>query len=171
MVRYSHEVANYAPLYRFRFRLAAPHRLLDAQLFRGRYESLAEIDNVPDRLRWCRHAMGWMQKEVAAEIGISRHQYIELETGVCQVYPPDAMDKLSKLYGIPPELLLDEYNLFLARNPAKLLSARRAQSGLTRKAFARLTGIPETSLKGWETGEKQISRASWEKYFQDKITL
>ncbi|MBR3561197.1 MAG: helix-turn-helix transcriptional regulator [Oscillospiraceae bacterium] len=128
---------------------------------------MEKIDNIPDRLRWCRHAMGLMQSEVAAEIGLSRYQYILMETGACQVYPLDVVDKLSKFYGIAPELLLDDYNQFLSRDPAQLLKDQRKKTGLSRKAFAHLTGIPETSLKGWETGQKQISRASWERYFGD----
>lgn len=90
-----------------------------------------------------------------------------METGACQVYPLDVVDKLSKFYGIAPELLLDDYNQFLSRDPAQLLKDQRKKTGLSRKAFAHLTGIPETSLKGWETGQKQISRASWERYFGD----
>ena len=52
-------------MYIHSFRLIAPRRLLEAQLFNQQYQNYEDIPNVPDRLRWCRHHMGLMQKEVA----------------------------------------------------------------------------------------------------------
>lgn len=74
-------IVRYAPLCIHSFRLVAPRKLLEAQLFNYQYHSYEEINNVPDRLRWCRHHMGLMQKEVAEQIGISRIQYIDFESG------------------------------------------------------------------------------------------
>ena len=170
MVRYHHEVANYAPLFQFRFRLAAPHNFWEAQRFRGRHLSFDEIDNVPDRLRWCRQSMGLMQREVAAEIGISRYRFMELENGACQAYPLDIMDKLSAFYEVPLDCLLDDYNRFLIQGQAQKLPEYRERMGLSLKEFAAQAGIPETSLREWETGRKRISRASWEKFFAKNMT-
>ena len=61
------------------FRLIDPRRLLEAQLFNQHDQNYEDIPNVPDRLRWCRHHMGLMQKEVAELIGISRGHYIDFE--------------------------------------------------------------------------------------------
>ena len=169
MTRYYHEVANYAPLYCFSFRLIAPRKILEAQQFIRRYHSFDEIDNVPDRLRWCRHEMGLMQKEVAARVGISRYRYIELETGICQAYHFDVMDKLSAFYNVPLNYLLDDYNRFLVKGQAEQLTAYRERMGLSRKEFAIQTGIPETSVREWEEGRKRISRASWERYFRGRM--
>ena len=169
MTRYYHEVANYAPLYCFSFRLIAPRKILEAQQFFCRYHSFDEIDNVPDRLRWCRHEMGLMQKEVAARVGISRYRYIELETGICQAYHFDVMDKLSAFYNVPLNYLLDDYNRFLVKGQAEQLTAYRERMGLSRKEFAIQTGIPETSVREWEKGRKRISRASWERYFRGRM--
>ncbi len=74
-------IMRYAPLYIHTFRLIAPRKLLEAELFNQQYNHYEEIDNVPDRLRWCRHHMGLMQKEVAEQIGITRGHYIDFETG------------------------------------------------------------------------------------------
>lgn len=169
MTRYHHEVANYAPLYCFSFRLIAPRKILEAQQFIRRYHSFDEIDNVPDRLRWRRHEMGLMQKEVAARVGISRYRYIQLETGLCQAYHLDVLDKLSTFYNVPLDCLLDDYNRFLAKGQAQQLTDCREHTGLSRREFAAQTGIPETSLREWEEGRKRISRASWEKYYRGKI--
>ena len=92
---------RYAPLYIHKFRLIAPRRLLDAQRFQQQYHSYGELSTVQDRLRWCRHHMGLMQKEVADRIGISRCQYMDLETGAVDYCPKEVVDKLAALFGIP----------------------------------------------------------------------
>ena len=43
-----------------------------AWLFNQQYQNYEDIPNVQDRLRWCRHHMGLMQKEVAELIGVFR---------------------------------------------------------------------------------------------------
>ena len=78
---------RYAPMYIHSFRLIAPRRLLEAQLFNQQYQNYEDIPNVPDRLRWCRHHMGLMQKEVADLIGITRGHYIDFEVGYVDHYP------------------------------------------------------------------------------------
>ena len=72
------------------------------------------------------------------------------------------MDKLAALYQVPVEELLDEYNLFLARQ----IIALREKLGLSRTAFARQFGISERSLRAWESEEKVISKGCWERYFR-----
>ena len=66
-------------MYIHSFRLIAPRKLLEAQLFNQQYQNYEDIPNVQDRLRWCRHHMGLMQKEVAELIGITRGHYIDFE--------------------------------------------------------------------------------------------
>ena len=44
-----------SPLFVLSFRLMAPRKLLEAQLFNKQYHSYEDIDNIPDRLRFCRH--------------------------------------------------------------------------------------------------------------------
>ena len=170
MSRYYHGTVNYSPLYCFRFRLIAPSKILEAQQFIRRYHTFEEIDHVPDRLRWCRHEMGLMQKEVAARVGISRYRYIELETGICQAYHLDVLGKLSVFYNVPLDCLLDDYNRFLAKGQAQQLTDCRERTGLSRREFAAQTGIPETSVREWEEGRKRISRASWEKYYRGRLS-
>ena len=57
----------------------APRKLLEAQLFNKQYHSYEDIDNIPDRLRFCRHKLGLMQKEVAQIVGIPRSTYLKQE--------------------------------------------------------------------------------------------
>ena len=74
---------------------------MEAQLFNQKYHSYEEIDNVPDRLRWCRHQMGLMQKEVADLLGITRGHYINFEMGYVDYYPKEIVDKLAEVFGVP----------------------------------------------------------------------
>ena len=86
---------RYAPVYIHSFRLIAPRRFLEAPLFNQQYQNYEDIQNVPDRLRWCRHHMGLMQKEVAELIGITRGHYIDFEVGYVDHYPKEIVDKLA----------------------------------------------------------------------------
>lgn len=159
---------QYMPLYIHSFRLLAPRKLLEAQLFNMQYRCYEDIAFVPDRLRWCRHSMGYMQSEVAEMLGISRAVYIDLECGVTQHLPDGVAEKLSQLYNLPVTDFLDEFNRFLYDGQAQRIRAYRESLGLGRKPFARYTGIPLSSLRGWEDGKKVISIKCWERYFKGR---
>lgn len=110
---------KHSPLFVLSFRLMAPRKLLETQLLNKKYHSYEDIDNIPDRLRFCRHKLGLMQKEVAQIIGIPRITYINLETGNQNGFYKTTADKLSKLYNIPVYDLLDDYNRFLSCRQGK----------------------------------------------------
>ncbi len=82
-------------------------------MFNQQYQNYEDIPNVQNRLCWCRHYMGLMQKEVAELIGISRGHYIGIEVGYADCYPKEIVDKLAALYQIPIDDLVDNYNRFL----------------------------------------------------------
>lgn len=140
-------------------------------MFNHKYHSYEEIDNVPDRLRWCRHHMGLIQEEVAEQIGISRIQYIDFESGYIDYYPKEIVDKLSMLYGVPVDDLLDDYNRFLYKGQGKTIQEYRESLGMKKKPFARMLGISPTLLREWEADKKRMNINSWEKYFKDIIKL
>lgn len=158
---------RYAPLYVRSFPLCTPRKLMDAQRILDR--SYDQLETVPDRLRWCRHRLGLMQKEVADRAGISRSVYIQLETGACDVYPIPILDKLAALYNIPVADLLDDYNRFLYLGQARLIRAHRQSLGLGKKPYARYMGISPTSLRLWEAEKKRVTKTTWEKYFRGVI--
>ena len=126
---------RYAPLYIHSFRLIAPRKLLEAQLFNQQYHNYEEIQNVQDRLRRCRHHMGLMQKEVAERIGITRGHYIDFEAGYVDYYPKEIVDKLAALFQIPVHDLLDPYNLFLYKGQGKMIREYRESLGLKKKSL------------------------------------
>ena len=161
---------RHALLYIHTCRLVAPRKLLEVQLFNKQYHCYEDIDNIPDRLRFCRHRLGLMQKEVAKIAGVSRNTYINLETGVLNGFDKTVADKLATLFEIPVYDLLDGYNRFLCHGQARQIQSYRASFGLGQKPFARQMGIPIRCLQDWESGRKVVSLKSWEKYFKDRIS-
>lgn len=156
------------PLYLHRFRLIAPRKIIEAQTFNKLYHRYEDIDNVPDRLRWCRHAQGLLQNEIADYLEISRCTYSHIEAGCTQTVTYDMARKLSDLYGLPIRDFMDEFGQFLYDGQSQRIRAYRARLGMGRKPFCRYTGIPLTSIRIWENEEKIISRKSWEKYFKGR---
>ena len=142
-----------APLYVHTFRVFAM----------GTGRRYEDLHSVPERLRWCRHRLGLMQKEVAQRVGISQTLYEEMERGDCREYPTYAVDKLAKLYQVPIEDLLDGYSRFLYDGPIDQIRTARERLGLCRKAFAELAGVGEKSVRDWEMGRKRVSKRSWER--------
>lgn len=161
--------ARYAPMYIHSFRLIAPRKLLEAQLFNQQYQNYENIPIVQDRLRWCRHHMGLMQKEVADRIGINRGHYMDFEDGCVDCYPKEIVDKLAELYEVPVDDLLDDYNRFLYKGQGRLIQEHRQNLGLGKKAYARFMKIDLKSLRAWESEKKRITKNSWMKYFKDVI--
>ena len=157
---------GYAPLCVISFRVSSPHRLQDAQQLLRKYRSYDEITFVPDRLRWQRHRLGMMQKEVAHRVGITRAVYFGMEDGTVDCWQIETVDKLSKLFSIPLTDLLDEYNRFLYEGQGKSIETLRKESGLGKKAFARSLGISHNLLREWEQEAKCVSKNSWERYFK-----
>lgn len=113
--------------------------------------------------------MGLMQKEVAALVGISEGVYMGLEKARNEYYEKDVVDKLAKLFRIPVQDLLDEYNAFMYNDPAKKIREYRMSLGLGTERFARKIGTSDTCVRSWENNTKLISRKSWERCFKGRI--
>ena len=137
-------------------------------MFFRKYHRYDEIQNILGRLRWLRHSKGLMQIEVAAIAGVSRNVYINMETGVTQHIPMELAEKLSTYYAVPLTDFVDEFNQFLSDGQAKRIKDYRKKLGIGRKPFCRHTGIPLSSLRGWEDGKKEVSFKCWEMYFKGR---
>ena len=161
-------VVKYTPLFVHSFVLCAPRKILEAARFHQRYHRYEEIDNVPDRLRWCRYSKGLLQAEVAAKVGMPHSVYKAIEEGSTQHMEPEKADQLAQFYGVPVTDFLDEYNHFLYDGQAVRIRAYRESMGLGKKPFARELGIPIRCLQEWESGRKTISRRAWERYFKGR---
>lgn len=119
-----------------------------------------------DKLRWYRYKRGLLQKDVAAYLGISENSYLDYEKTERQRYNHQVMQKLSILYGIPIEDLLDDYNLFLYHGQAQQIKAYIRQEGITITEYAAKHGMQLQALLNWEKGKKTISKSKWEQYFK-----
>ena len=159
---------RYVPLYILSFPLCAPRRILDAQVFQRKYRRYEEIQNIPDRLRWLRHSKGLTQEEAAAIAGVGREVYIQAETGVTQYIPLKLAQNLAAHYKVPLTDLMDEFNQFCLDGQVQRITAYRKKLGMEKKPFCRFTGIPQSSLREWESGRKAISYPCWEKYFKGR---
>jgi transcriptional regulator with XRE-family HTH domain len=148
--------------------LCAPRKILEATQFNQRYLGYEEIENVPDRLRWCRHSRGLLQADVAKIAGVTRAVYIDIESGATQHVPLGMIKKLSDFYNVPMTDFMDEFNQFLFDGQANRIRAYRESLGMEKKAFAREMGIPVRSLQSWESGRKNISIQCWERYFKGR---
>lgn len=141
---------------------------MEAAQFNQRYRRYEEIDNVPDRLRWCRHSKGLKQAEVAKIAGVTRAIYIDIECGTTQHIPLEMVQCLAEFYDAPVTDFLDEYNRFLYDGQRKRIRVYRESLGIGKKAFARKLGIPIRCLQEWENDRKAISKKSWEQYFKGR---
>ena len=130
--------------------------------------SYEEIQNIPDRLRWCRHGKGMTQREVAEQIGMSLNGYKAMEEGYVRCVPKELARRLAGLYNVSAADFADEYNRFLLDGQACRIKTCRQVLCMGQKAFARHMGIPLSSLREWEKERKVISRKSWEKYFEGR---
>ena len=141
---------------------------MEATQFNQRYRRYEEIDNIPDRLRWLRHSKGLMQVEVADKVGMTHSVYKVIEEGFTQHIDLEKMERLAQFYGVPVTDFLDEFNQFLYDGQAVRIRAYRESFGMGKKRFAKFAGIPLSSLRAWENGEKRISRKCWERYFKGR---
>lgn len=160
---------SYAPLCIQSFELSAPRMDTQDVLLFEQYRSHLELDTVQDRIRWCRHKMGLLQKEIAQKLGISRNLYIAYETGTVDYYPKETMDKLAAFFGINVFDLLDDYNRFQYNGQGRAISESRRLMGLSKKAYARMLGIDSRTLDNWEKDKKRMNKNSWEKYFKNML--
>ena len=146
-----------------------PHKITAALAISEQYKSYEAIDNVLDRLRWCRNKFGYMQQDVANLLGIERSQYVAYEGGYTDYIPKEIVDKLASIYNVPVTDFLDDYNYLLYYGQGKLIREYRESLGMRKQEFANSMGIDRNSLRCWETEKKRISKDSYEKFFRGVI--
>jgi len=166
MCRSGGSQVRFAPLYILSFRMTQTKKISEAFSLNRKYRRYEDIVSIPDRLRWRRHELGLLQKEVAAKIGVTRSVYNSLETGEVESLDPAVMDKLAALYGIPVSDLLDDYHRFLLNGQGQAIQNLRASLDMTRAQFADHLHTDVRNIQAWETERKTISKRMWEAHFQ-----
>lgn len=157
---------RFAPLYILSFRVTAAKKISEAFSLNRKYRHYEDIASIPDRLRWRRHELGLLQKEVAAKIGVTRSVYNSLETGETQSCDPEVLNRLAALYRVPVSDLLDGYSRFLLSGQGQAIQQLRASLNMTREQFADHLHTDVRNILAWETEKKRISRRMWERYFK-----
>lgn len=158
MYKFENGVVSYSPLLIHTFKLIAPRKLAEAQELNLKYSDYKQIDNIPMRLRWCRHHIGLMQDEVAEKVGITSGQYKSMENGKIDFYDKSTLDKLAKLFNVKIDDLLDDYNRFLYKGQGDIIHNCRINLGLGINDFAKYMGVTQKQVKMWETEQKRISK-------------
>ena len=149
----------------------APRKLLETQLLNKKHHSYEDIDNIPDRLRFCQHKLGLMQKEVAQIIGIPRITYINLETVIKTAFIKQQRTSFPNSIISPYTIFLMITTAFCLADRAKLIREYRESLNLGKRPFARLVSIADNMLRLWENERKQVSLKSLEKYFKNRIKV
>ena len=156
----------FAPLYILSFRVTVTKKISETFSLNQRYRRYEDIESIPDRLRWQRHELGLLQKEVAAKIGVTRAVYTNLETDEMDYYDPVLMDKLAALYHIPINDLLNDYTRFLQAGQGQTILTLRQSLNMNRSQFAQYIHTDVDNITVWETEKKRVSREMWDKHFK-----
>ena len=155
-----------APLQILQFPVVLPHKLQDAEKFNLQFSDFSEIAETADKLRWLRYQKGLRQRDVADCAGIDRSTYVHYEESGKDFYPPEHIERIARLFEVPVETLLDDYNLFLRNGQGDQIKAIRTKLGLTQREYADKLGVSLCSLKQWEQNRKQIFKSTWERDFK-----
>ena len=117
------------------------------------------------KLKELRKKQGLTQLELAERLFVSRQAISGWEAGTSRP-STENLQSLSRLFNIPLETLLDDYNLFLRNGQGDQIKAIRTKLGLTQREYADKLGVSLGSLKQWEQNRKQIFKSTWERYFK-----
>ena len=165
MVRHTEKAIIYSPLYVHSFRLLQPHTLVEAEKFNIACTDPSQLTTTADKLRYYRYQKALLQRDVAVSIGICLPTYRNYEHQNHYSYPIEHLQKISGIFNVDIEALLDDYNLFLYRGQGWQIKALRENMGLSQLEFAKLYGADSLKVKRWETDEVQILKSTWEKLF------
>lgn len=157
----------YSPLYVHKFRPILAFRTEDTTQLNSRYKRQSGIYNVFDKMKWCRLDKGLMQKDVAKMIGTTRSYYQALESGKIEQFNLPLVERLSKVYEVSVDELLDDYNKFIHYEQGKKIFQYREKMNLGRQSFADFIGTDFKSIRDWEEEVRPISKHAWEKYFKN----
>lgn len=105
-----------------------------------------ELNNISDKIRYFRLRESLYQEDVAKAIGIDRTTYISYENGL-RVYPIDVMTKLSNIYEVDLNDLLDDYHRFIYFNQGQNIKRIRKDLGLNQKELADSLGVSLIVIK------------------------
>ena len=119
------------------------------------------MHTVSEKIRYYRHKHLLHQRDVAIALNMERSVYQACEYDTHDYYPLETLKKLADFYRIPIENLMDEYHLFLYRDPGQHIRQFRKKYGYTQQQLADKLGVWRQSVRAWEKGYKKISKAHY----------
>ena len=165
MVRHSHKVIKYSPLYIHRFQFLRSHFLEDAEKFNGICSDPSVLTSTSDKLRYYRYRKGLLQREVAEFVGIERTTYNAYEEDIRDYYSFDILERIGNLFEVDVSELIDDYNIFLHKGQAAQLKELRKSMNLKQKDFADRYAVSVFRIKQWEQGKARMSKRYWMRIF------
>lgn len=159
---------RYAPLGVVYLHYVRAKRQMEVERLLKQYRCYEDIEDIHDRMRWCRHMKGLEQQDVAAMVGITQQAYMRYENGRVDLYEKEVVDRLAAVYGITPNDLLDDFTRFCYDGQGKRIRKYRESLGLDQRAFAKMLGVDNCDVREWEEEKRRILRGTWEKYFNGR---
>lgn len=129
-----------------------------------------EWNNMPDtnkgyetweKLKYWRCKRGYLQREVADAVGITRAMYMayEKKNGFC---PAESLVKIAEFLDVDFKELAEDYHYFqLADNQREKLKTARESLRLSKTKFAELVGVDRSTVYKWEKFEGKMSRRDY----------
>lgn len=131
-----------------------------------------ELENIHEKIRYFRLRESLCQEEVAKFIGVDRTTYISYENGL-RVYTIDVMIKLSDMYNVDLDVLLNDYHRFIYFNQGKNIKKIRKELGLNQKELADLLGVSIIVIKRAEQEKVRFLEKNYIKlmnYYRETIS-
>ena len=128
------------------------------------------LQSIPDRIRWLRIQRGLTQQEAADFLGVGRSTYVDYEIGTIERFDLPVIRRMSLLYQIPMDDLLDKHNTFLMNGQGERMKRWRMNLGYSCKAMGKYLGGATSNVAAWEKEEKILPRKLWERCFEFRKT-
>ena len=106
-----------------------------------------------------------MQQEAATLLSVGRSTYIDYEIGTIERFDLQVIQRMSLLYQVPMDDLMDKYNTFLMNGQGEQMRRWRMSLGYSYKAMGKYLGVATSNIVAWEKEEKIMTRKLWERCF------
>ena len=146
LYRYENNCIRYAPLYVHSFRFIIGNDYKECEKYNLIITNPYELENINEKIRCFRLRESLYQEDIAKRIGIDRTTYISYEKGL-RIYPIEVMTKLSDIYNVDLDVLLDDYHRFIYFNQGKNIKSIRKELGMNQKELAESLGVSLLVIK------------------------
>ena len=120
--------------------------------------------DIYDVIKHYRIKRGYTIEELAKMVKVSRYTVMAIENKK-NYYCIKTLRKIFRVLDIEEEVIskMDAYLRFLYMGGQATVKDIRKRLGMTQSKFAKELGVSRSSIRDWESGNKDLSRQSWEK--------